>query len=109
MERKPFLSTLYVAISRPDGSDPFVQVMFHSDGRSNFRRYGISFSRMNGTLAICGVGGPKGYAGLEAYDDRVEVENARGERFRVAVFPTESRANAFLSTDSSADTPSTTP
>lgn len=98
MEKQLFRSTLYVAVSRADGSEPFVQVMFHSDRKSDFRRKGISFSRLNATLTICGAGGPRDCKSLAAYGDVVEVANALGERFRVAAFATEPRANAFLST-----------
>lgn len=94
METQSFGSVIYVAVIQTDGKCNRVEQMFRGLSKTSFFFRGMTFSWLGETLTVTGVRGT--HRAITRLDDLAEIENSSGTAFRVAVFPTEPKALAFL-------------
>lgn len=94
MEKQTLGSVIYVAIIQSDGACSRVEQMFRGLSKASFFFRGMTFSWLGESLTVTGVRGV--HRAITRLDDSVEIENASGVAFRVAVFPTEPKAFAFF-------------
>ena len=95
MEAQKLGSVIYVTVERL-GEEPSVTVepLYRGSRRMGFFSGGMTFSWVGDTLTV--VGAPGRRCSITHLDEPVETQNSLGTAFRVAVFPTERTALAFL-------------
>ena len=94
MEKRTLGSVIYVAIIQTDGARSRVEQMFRGFSKASFFFGGMTFSWLGDILTVTGVRG--NHLAITHIDEPVDIENSSGVAFRVAVFPTEPMAIAFL-------------
>lgn len=94
METQVLGSVIYVAVIRVDGILSHVEQMFRGFKKTSFYYGGMTFSWVGDTLTV--VGAPGMYWSITRLHEKVETHGSHGTAFCVAVFPTETKAHAFL-------------
>ena len=94
MEKQALGSVIYVAVKRVHGTATHPKQLFRGNKETGFFHGGMTFDWLGDTLTVTGVRG--GHIAITRLDEPVEIENSSSVAYRVAVFPTEPKALAFL-------------